>query len=170
MKIPQTRFRIPSFYGDNDWHVANLPDYPLSKQNPITDGVVRLNYQWQLLDQSSYDQTVASEAGVGYYVVKSFSNYHIHSSQSIMFIDILTNNTLAFKAMARSEINSDYVLVTLDGTTIFNGQGKSTFQSFSVSNALGKTMVVTYRKDGSVSTEPDRGYLAVPSSVSQVKD
>ena len=36
MKIPQTRFRIPSFYGDNDWHIANLPDYPLTIRDPNT--------------------------------------------------------------------------------------------------------------------------------------
>lgn len=34
MKIPQLRFRVPQFYGDDNWHTASVHNYPLSINNP----------------------------------------------------------------------------------------------------------------------------------------
>ena len=35
MKVPQTRYRIPTFYGDDNWHVVNRDDEDLSITNPL---------------------------------------------------------------------------------------------------------------------------------------
>jgi hypothetical protein len=36
MKVPQTRYRIPTFYGDDNWHVVNRDDEDLSVKNPLS--------------------------------------------------------------------------------------------------------------------------------------
>lgn len=35
MKVPQTRYKIPTFYGDDNWHVVNREDEDLSIANPL---------------------------------------------------------------------------------------------------------------------------------------
>ena len=35
MKVPQTRYKIHSFYGNTDWHVVNREDEDLSIKNPF---------------------------------------------------------------------------------------------------------------------------------------
>lgn len=35
MKVPQIRYRIPTFYGDSNWHVVNRDDEDLSVNNPL---------------------------------------------------------------------------------------------------------------------------------------
>ena len=35
MKVPQIRYRIPTFYGDDNWHVVNRDDEDLSLTNPL---------------------------------------------------------------------------------------------------------------------------------------
>lgn len=35
MKVPQTRYRIPTFYGDDNWHIVNREDEDLSITNPL---------------------------------------------------------------------------------------------------------------------------------------
>ena len=37
MRVPQTRYRIPDFFKDDDWHIINIPDdFPLSRKNPFS--------------------------------------------------------------------------------------------------------------------------------------
>ena len=35
MKVPQTRYKIPTFYGDDNWHIVNRDDEDLSVKNPL---------------------------------------------------------------------------------------------------------------------------------------
>ena len=35
MKVPQIRYKIPTFYGDDNWHVVNREDEDLSITNPL---------------------------------------------------------------------------------------------------------------------------------------
>ena len=35
MKVPQTRYKIPTFYGDDNWHIVNREDEDLSITNPL---------------------------------------------------------------------------------------------------------------------------------------
>jgi hypothetical protein len=120
---------------------------------------IDLNGQWISADPIE-DSSIIESAGAGYHVVKSNSNYHVPSSQSIMYINILTNDSITFKCMTRSEANYDYPTVTMDGVEIFNGKSKTSFTSFTVSDAKGKKLVVTYKKDSSQNNDLDRAFLA----------
>lgn len=152
---PRERIRSQSFYGDQDWR--DLETTKFSIKNPNSLGIIRLNGQWK----ESFDSSIIAEAGTGYIILESFSNYHVPSSVAEMFIDILVESTITFKAMSRSEHGYDYVRVFgITDEIIFNGQNISTFTEFTVS---GKgTIRVQYIKDGSANTEPDKGFLAVP--------
>ena len=35
MKVPQIRYKIPTFYGNDNWHVVNREDEDLSVKNPF---------------------------------------------------------------------------------------------------------------------------------------
>ena len=74
--------------------------------------------------------------------------------------DVLTNDSITFRCMTRSEANYDYPTVTMDGVEIFNGKSKTSFTSFTVSDAKGKKLVVTYKKDSSQNNDLDRAFLA----------
>lgn len=167
MKVPQERYRCFEFYGDNNWHsYMRVSDADLSLKDPFAEGVADLNNQWAM----SNNESINSQAGSGYYVVMSNSNYNVHSSHAIMYVTFYTNNTYTFKIMNRAEGNYDYPTITLsDGTTLYSNKANTTsFTSFTVSSAQGKTMTVDFRKDGSSNTDLDRAFLAIPNEISSV--
>jgi hypothetical protein len=169
MKVPQTRYRIPDFFGDNEWHVINVPEtFPLSRKNPLTSGTADLNNQWELATESN----IISLAGSGYTVVRSFSNYHVASQIATMYIRFKANYTgsMIFKVMSRGEANYDYAMVDLDGTSLYSDKGNTgaKFVSITVNIPTAGTHVLTvkYRKDGSGDSDLDRAYLAIPDDIS----
>ena len=76
MKIPQSRFRVPQFYGDDNWHIANVHNYQLSISNPKaviigvstelpTEGIkLKSNYLWRYsFNSASSTNWYSSSAG-----------------------------------------------------------------------------------------------------------
>ena len=105
MKIPQTRYRIPGFYGDNNWHIVNRPEqFPFSTTNPLSTITADLNNQWVLADES-IDSSIIDLAGDDYIVVKSNSNYHVGSGIAVMYVNFSSNEDVVFKIMNRGENN-----------------------------------------------------------------
>jgi hypothetical protein len=163
-----TRYRIPNFFGDNEWHVINTPEtFPLSRKNPLTSGTADLNNQWELATESN----IISLAGAGYTVVRSFSNYHVASQTATMYVRFNANYTgsMVFKVMSRGEANYDYAMVDLDGASLYSDKGNTgaNFVSITVNIQTAGTHVLTvkYIKDGSRDSDLDRAYLAIPSDI-----
>lgn len=169
MKVPQTRYRISEYFGDNNWHAVNLySDMPLSEYDPLTPVIADLNDEWVIAGGTSAENTIISNAGQGYTVVKSNSNYNVQSSIATMYIKFSPTyeGGMIFKIMNRAEANYDYPTVTLDSDTIlYNNKSNTTsFTTFTVP-AGEHTVAVVFRKDGSGNTDLDRAFLAIPSEV-----
>ena len=99
MKIPQSRFCVPQFYGDDNWHIANVHNYPLSISNPKaviigvstelpTEGTkLKSNYLWRYgfayadsknwysTSTGSNGNTEITSLGVG--ITSNSTNYNI---------------------------------------------------------------------------------------------
>lgn len=170
MKVPQTRYKISEYFGDNNWHVVNLySDLPLVEYNPLTPAIADLNDEWIVAGGTSAENTIINNAGSGYTVVKSNSNYNVQSSTATMYVNFSDKyeGGMIFKIMNRAESNYDYPTVTLDdGTILYNSTANTTsFTSFTV--PAGKhTMTIVFRKDGSGNTDLDRAFLAIPNEAS----
>ena len=166
MKVPHTLYRVPSFYGDSNWHTSNLESTsPLSIVNPIHYVEAYLNGQWGI----SQGDSIPSP-GEGYIVLRSESNYHIASQSAVMYVKFKPefSGSMTFKILNSAESGYDYPIVTLeDGTTLYSDRySTGTFNSFTVTLTGEHTMTVTFRKDGSGDSNLDRAFLAVPLEVS----
>lgn len=169
MKVPHTRYRISEYFGDNNWHVVNLySDLPLVEYNPLVPVVADLNGEWLVAGGTSAENTIINNAGSGYTVVKSNSNYNVQSSIATMYVNFspMYEGGMVFKIMNRAESNYDYPTVTLDDDTVlYNNKANTTsFTTFTV--PAGKhIMTIVFRKDSSGNTDLDRAFLAIPNEV-----
>lgn len=130
---------------------------------------VNLNSQWQT--STSYGSISDAE---NYDFYESFSNKGVNSSTARMFITINGYKSFTFKVRNYSESGFDYVVVNnLDDTTstggYYSNQGKSsnaTWYNVTFDNLDGGEHIITviYRKDGSVNSNDDRGYVAIPKT------
>jgi hypothetical protein len=142
---------------------------------------VNLNSQWEKTtavtnpDSSLYDG-----------VYRSSSNYNVHNTAAIMYIDI--SGLTSFKLYIRSyaESSYDYVMVsqldqTINNSTSYsstslvkahtrgNQQSGTTLSSYTLVEFTGidggsHRITVVYRKDGSANSDDDRGYVLIPKS------
>jgi hypothetical protein len=167
MKVPHTRYRISEYFGDSDWHVVNLySDMPLVEYNPLAPAVADLNGEWVVAGGTSAENTIINNAGSGYTVVKSNSNYNVPSSTATMYVRFSDRyeGGMVFKIMNRAEGKHDYPTVTLDdGIILYSNKANTTsFTSFTV--PAGKhLMTVGFSKDGSGDSDLDRAFLAIPN-------
>ena len=130
---------------------------------------VDLNSQWQ----SSTSHGSISDTG-NYDFYESFSNKGVNSSTARMFITINGYTSFTFKVRNYSESCCDYVVVNNLDDTISTGsyylnQSKSsseTWYDVKFDNIDGGEHIITviYRKDGSVNSNDDRGYVAIPKN------
>lgn len=134
-----------------------------------------LNNQWEETTSLNVD---------GHIVLKSFSNYHVHSSVSRMRIYVYGYDSITFKIYSDGESNYDYTLI-----------GKLDYDFSNVSSSVSDSHVgikyttkgkqkqwidvvytitepnvehfidVLYRKDSSASNGTDSGYVALPMKV-----
>ena len=142
---------------------------------------VNLNSQWEKTtavtnpDSSLYDG-----------VYRSTSNYHVHNTAAIMYIDI--SGLTSFKLYIRSyaESSFDYVMVsqldqTINNSTSYsntslvkahtrgNQQSGTALSSYTLVEFTGidggsHRITVVYRKDSSTNSGADRGYVLIPKS------
>lgn len=172
MRVPQTRYRIPTYFGDisnPQWHIVNLEDeIPLSRTNLLSLPVIAdLNGQW-VLATSSF-QSIIDAAGSGYTVVMSNSNYHVARGVATMYVRFgdSYDGSLVFKIMNRAEGNYDYPTITLsNGSTLYNSKlNTSYFTNVPVTYTGELVMTVSFSKDYSGDTDLDRAFLAIPEGV-----
>lgn len=153
-------------YGSNTY-------YAIYKAQSYT---VNLNGQWVLSssiknpDPSKYD---------GVYM--SNSNYHVQNSYAKMYIDIVGYNTFSFYIRSYAESYFDYVVVSeldQDFTSLpssssttrstygyqQSGTSISSYRLITFNNIDGgkHRIYIAYRKDGSVDSDDDRGYVLIP--------
>ena len=169
MKVPQTRYKISEYFGDNNWHVVNIySDLPLLEYNPLAPAVADLNGEWVAAGGTSAENTIINNAGSDYTVVKSNANYNIQSSTATMYVKFSDKyeGGLAFKIMNRAQSNYDYPTVTLDnGTVLYNNKANTTsFTTFTVP-AGAHTMTIVFSKSSSTNSDLDRAFLAIPNEV-----
>ena len=142
---------------------------------------VNLNSQWEKTtavanpDSSLYDG-----------VYRSSSNYNVHNTAAIMYIDI--SGLTSFKLYIRSyaESSFDYVMVsqldqTINNSTSYsstslvkahtrgNQQSGTALSSYTLVEFTGidggsHRITVVYRKDSSANSGDDRGYVLIPKS------
>ena len=142
---------------------------------------VNLNSQWEKTtavtnpDSSLYDG-----------VYRSTSNYNVHNTAAIMYIDI--SGLTSFKLYIRSyaESSFDYVMVsqldqTINNSTSYsntslvkahtrgNQQSGTALSSYTLVEFTGidggsHRITVVYRKDSSANSGDDRGYVLIPKS------
>lgn len=127
-----------------------------------TGATINLNNQWS--GSTSYGNL--SSASTEYYFYESFSNYGVHNATATTYITLNNMGTIWFYVRSYAESSYDYVTVTLDGSQIYNGSSKQSatvWQKVTANAGAGLHMLaINYRKDSSVSSNDDRGYLAVP--------
>ena len=139
---------------------------------------VNLNNQWRLSTDVSNPDSSLYEG-----VYESNSNYNIGNGYATMYIDIIgyTNFDLYIRSYAES--NYDYVMVsqldkTITGSTSYSssdvkahtrGSQKSgttindyTLVSFTNIDGNSHKITIVYRKDSSVNSGTDRGYVLIP--------
>lgn len=137
------------------------------------------NYQWEELHQYfrvSTDQWQASTSygdlsPSSYEFYESFSNYHIQNSTATTYITIYGYETFSFKIRSYGESCCDYVIVYQpDSESSVAVEDSSNAQSTQwrdvtfteLTTDVEHTIKVIYKKDGSVDSNDDRGYLAIP--------
>lgn len=130
---------------------------------------VDLNSQWQT--STSYGNI--SDTG-NYDFYESFSNKGVNNGKATMFITINGYTSFTFKVRNYSESCCDYVQVNnLDDTTSEGGyysnnskSSSTTWYDVTFDNLDGGEHIITviYRKDGSVNSYDDRGYVAIPKN------
>lgn len=130
---------------------------------------VNLNSEWQT--STSYGNI--SDTG-NYDFYESFSNKGVNNSTATMFITINGYTSFTFKVRNYSESCCDYVVVNnLDDTTSEGGyysnnskSSSTTWYDVTFNNLDGSEHIITviYRKDGSLTQNDDRGYVAIPKT------
>ena len=142
---------------------------------------VNLNSQWEKTtavtnpDSSLYDG-----------VYRSTSSYNVNSGVSIMYITLTGYSTFKLYIRSYAESNYDYVMVsqldkTITGSSSYsdttlvkahtrgNQQSGTALSSYTLVEYTGissgsHTITIVYRKDGSVNSGDDRGYVLIPKS------
>jgi hypothetical protein len=131
---------------------------------------VSLNNQWRLSSSISNRDTSLYDG-----VYESYSNYHVNSSTATMYIDIEGYETFEVYIRSNGESSYDYVRIsaldsTIDktntqsrpsSTTSISGYTKVTYTGI---DRGAHRITVTYRKDGSVDSNDDRGYVLIPKN------
>lgn len=140
---------------------------------------INLNGQWEKTtavsnpDSSLYDG-----------VYRSSSNYNVSNGVSIMYITIRDCSTFKMYIRSYAESTCDYVMVSqidvsINGSTSYsnttlvkahtcgNQQSGTALTSYTLVEYTGissgeHTITVVYRKDGSVNSGDDRGYVLIP--------
>ena len=131
---------------------------------------VDLNSQWQ--SSTSYGNITDVE---NYDFYESFSNQNVNGGKATMFITINGYKSFTFKVRNYSESCCDYVVVnniddiSPNGNVYYSNNNKSsntTWYDVTFNNLDGgeHVITVTYKKDGSVSSGSDRGYVAIPKN------
>ena len=127
---------------------------------------VNLNNQWQDNDALDIDNLDAYE---------SFSNKGISESRAVMYIKINGYTNFYFYVRSDAESDYDYVIVSeLDSnsqkfSTSGNqnsGTGLSSYTKVEYTNipAGEHTITITYKKDVSIDSGEDRGYVLIPKN------
>ena len=127
---------------------------------------ILLNNQWQDNNNLDIDNLDAYE---------SFSNKGIHNSSAIMYIKIKGYSKFYFYVRSDAESDYDYVTVSqLDSTAEKvstrgnqnSGTGLSSYTKVEYTNIPSgeHTITITYRKDTSVDSGTDRGYVLIPKN------
>lgn len=142
---------------------------------------VNLNSQWEKTtvvtnpDSSLYDG-----------VYRSSSNYNVNSGVATMYITLTGYSTFKLYIRSYAESNCDYVMVsqldkTITGSSSYsdttlvkahtrsNQQSGTAITSYTLVEYTGissgsHTITIVYRKDGSVNSGDDRGYVLIPKS------
>lgn len=152
------------------------------KYEPITY-TIDLNNQWRLSTTISNPDPNAYDG-----VYESYSNHNVNSGVATMYIDI--EGCTDFKLYIRSyaESNYDYVMVsqpdqTITGSTSYSNttlvkahtrgsqNSGTSISSYLPVEFTGMTtdphrITIVYRKDGSVNSGTDRGYVLIPKQQS----
>lgn len=154
-----------------------------SSDGSATSGsyTVNLNGQWEATtavpnpDSTLYDG-----------VYRSSSSYNVNNGVSIMYITIKDCSSFKMYIRSYAESNYDYVMVsqldqTINGSTSYsnttlvkahtrgNQQSGTTLSNYTLVEFTGitsgeHTITVVYRKDGSVNSGDDRGYVLIEKS------
>ena len=142
---------------------------------------VNLNSQWEKTtavtnpDSSLYDG-----------VYRSFSNYNVNSGVATMYITLTGCSTFKLYIRSYAESSYDYVMVsqldkTITGSSSYsdttlvkahtrgNQQSGTALSNYTLVEYTGissgsHTITIVYRKDGSVNSGDDRGYVLIPKS------
>lgn len=142
---------------------------------------VNLNSQWEKTtavtnpDSSLYDG-----------VYRSTSNYNVSNGVAIMYITLTGYSTFKLYIRSYAETTCDYVMVsqldkTITGSSSYsdttlvkahtrgNQQSGTALSSYTLVEYTGissgsHTITIVYRKDGSVNSNDDRGYVLIPKS------
>ena len=126
---------------------------------------IDLNNQWS--GSTSYGNL--SSASTQYYFYESFSNWHVPSSTATTYLTCNNAGRFSFYVRNYAESTYDYVIVYLDGSQIYNGSNKQSATNWNLVtvNARGGIHLVKidYKKDSSVDTGDDRGYIAIPKDL-----
>lgn len=130
---------------------------------------------------SGWEKTTAKTVS-GYNVFRSFTNKGKDSTVSVMTLTFVNNTGAAVSSTIKvgpaTESSYDYVYIsswnastitssTVPSTVLYTGKGVTTeWTNVSISIPTGtNTLQIVYRKDGSVSNNPDCGYVAIPYNV-----
>ena len=134
-----------------------------------------LNNQWEENTSLTVD---------GHIVLKSFSNYHVHSSVSRMRIYVYGYDSITFKIYSDGESSFDYTLIDnldYDLSNVSSSVSNTTTGIKTTTKGKQKQWIdvvytitepnvehfvdVLYRKDSSASNGTDSGYIALPMQV-----
>lgn len=110
--------------------------------------------QWELYN---------SDSSTRYYR----STNHDHSSSDTLTLTAVSAGSIALDVRSYAENGYDYVIVKHNNTQLLstiNSQSSSTYTRVYRNVSAGDTITVTYRKDGSVSSRDDTGYLKLALS------
>lgn len=137
---------------------------------------VVLNSQWRASSKSNPNSSL-------YSIYESYSNYNVNSGTAIMYIDIVGYTEFTCYVRSYGESCCDYVMIsqldkTISGSTSYtnslvkahtannsvSGTALSNYTKVTYSGIDGGShrITVVYRKDGSVHSGDDRGYILIP--------
>ena len=140
---------------------------------------VNLNSQWRSSSKTNPDSTIFD-------IYESYSNYNVNSGVAYMYITISGLEKFEFYIRSYAESSYDYVMVsdldaTITGSTSTtstlvkshtsanqqSGTALSNYTKVKFTNIDKKKHVITilYRKDSSVNSDDDRGYILVPKDM-----
>ena len=140
---------------------------------------INLNGQWEKTTAVSNPDSTLYDG-----VYRSVSNYNVSGGVATMYINLTNCSTFKVYIRSYAESNYDYVMVsqldqTIDGNTSYsnttlvkahtrgNQQSGTTLTSYTLVEFTGigggsHRITVVYRKDGSVNSGDDRGYVLIP--------